>query len=351
MTQVRAYAAMAPGSELTPWEFERRSVNPDDVNIEIEYAGICHSDIHQAREEWGKAIFPMVPGHEIVGRVTEVGTNVSDFKVGDLAGVGCYVNSCGTCEYCLIGESHWCLNSPVWTYNSSEYPDGDNAGAPTYGGYSQSIVVKASHALHVPENLDRAGVAPLLCAGITTYSPLKHWGAGPGKKVGVIGLGGLGHMAVKLAVALGAEVTVLSHSDNKREDALAMGAHKFVNSSERGELRALKNTFDLIINTVSAELDLAIYLETLRMHGSLVVVGIPEKPYVISPNNLLGRQRSLAGSSIGSIKETQEMLDFCGKHNITSDVEVIAADYINEAYERVVKSDVKYRFVIDAKTF
>lgn len=347
MTIVRGYAALSSKAELTPFEFERRTVGSDDINIAIEFAGICHSDIHQAREEWGKAIFPMVPGHEIVGRVTEVGSDVSNFKVGDLAGVGCYVDSCGTCEYCKIGESHWCLNSPIWTYNGMEY-DGTT---PTHGGYSQAIVVKANHALHVPENLDLKGVAPLLCAGITTYSPLKQWGAGPGKKVGVMGLGGLGHMAVKNAVAMGAEVTVLSHSDNKREDALAMGASNFVNTSDKSALRDLKNTFDIIINTVSADLDLSPYLDSLRMHGSLVVVGIPEKPYAISPNNLLSRQRSLSGSSIGSIKETQEMLDFCGKHNIVSDVEVISAQEINKAYDRVVNSDVKYRFVIDAETF
>lgn len=347
MPKTRGYAAMTASAPLTPWEFERREVGENDIAIEIEFAGICHSDIHQAREEWGKAKFPMVPGHEIVGRVSEVGNKVSNFKIGDLAGVGCYVDSCGKCEYCIIGESHWCLESPIWTYNGTEY-DGQT---PTYGGYSQSIIVKADHALHVPENLDRAGVAPLLCAGITTFSPLHHWKAGPGKKVAVMGLGGLGHMAVKIAVAMGAEVTVLSHSENKRADALAMGAKYFVNSSNRSELREKNNTFDLIINTVSAEIDLSAYLETLRMHGSLVVVGIPENAYVISPNNLLGRQRSLAGSSIGSIKETQEMLDFCGTHNITSDVEVIKADYINKAYERVVASDVKYRFVIDATTF
>ena len=347
MPKTRGYAAMSASAPLTPWEFDRREIGENDISIEIEFAGICHSDIHQAREEWGKAKFPMVPGHEIVGRVSEVGNKVSNFKIGDLAGVGCYVDSCGKCEYCIIGESHWCLESPIWTYNGTEY-DGQT---PTYGGYSRSIVVNANHALHVPENLDRAGVAPLLCAGITTYSPLRHWGAGPGKKVAVMGLGGLGHMAVKLAVAMGAEVTVLSHSDNKCEDALAMGAKHFVNSSNRSALREQNNTFDLIINTVSADIDLSAYLETLRMHGSLVVVGIPEKPYEISPNNLLGRQRSLAGSSIGSIKETQEMLDFCGTHNITSDVEVINADYINQAYDRVVSSDVKYRFVIDATTF
>ena len=347
MTKTRGYAAMSPKAPLTAWEFERRSVGANDVAIEIEFAGICHSDIHQAREEWGKAIFPMVPGHEIVGRVTEVGSAVTNFKVGDLAGVGCYVNSCGQCEYCKIDQSHWCLKSPVWTYNGME----QDGVTPTYGGYSQSIVVVADHVVHVPENLDRKGVAPLLCAGITTYSPLRHWQAGPGKKVGVLGLGGLGHMAVKNAVAMGAEVTVLSHSENKRQDALAMGAKYFVNTSQSGALEELKNTFDLIINTVSAEMDLHPYIDTLRMWGSLVVVGAPGKPYSIDGGNLMGRQRSLSGSSIGSIKETQEMLDFCGEHNITSDVEVISADYINEAYERVVNSDVKYRFVIDAKTF
>ena len=347
MTKIRGYAAMSASAPLTSWEFERREVGPKDILIDIEFAGICHSDIHQAREEWGKAIFPMVPGHEIVGTVSATGNEVKNFKIGDLAGVGCYVDSCGECEYCKIDESHWCLNSPIWTYNGLEY----DGVTPTYGGYSQAIVVKADHAVHIPQNLDKAGVAPLLCAGITTYSPLNHWNAGPGKKVAVMGLGGLGHMAVKIAVAMGAQVTVLSHSDNKREDALAMGAHHFVNTSDKTELKNLKNTFDLIINTVSADLDLAPYLNTLRMHGSLVVVGIPEKPYSISSDNLLSRQRSLAGSSIGSIKETQEMLDFCGKHNIVSDVEVISADYINTAYDRVVNSDVKYRFVIDAKTF
>lgn len=347
MTKTRAYAALSSKATLTPWEFELRTVGANDISIAIEFSGICHSDIHQAREEWGSAIFPMVPGHEIVGRVTEIGAAVTNFKVGDLAGVGCYVNSCGNCEYCNIGESHWCLKSPVWTYNGTEY----DGVTPTYGGYAQTIVVHSDYAVHVPEQLDRKGVAPLLCAGITTYSPLKQWGAGPGKKVAVLGLGGLGHMAVKLAVAMGAEVTVLSHSDRKRSDALAMGAKNFVNTSNGEDLKNLRNSFDLIINTVSADLDLSSYLDTLRMHGSLVVVGIPEKPYAISPNNLLSRQRSLAGSSIGSIKETQEMLDFCGEHSITSDVEVISADYINEAYERVVNSDVKYRFVIDASTF
>ena len=347
MTKTRGYAAMSANSALTSWEFDRRATGLNDVTIAIEFAGICHSDIHQAREEWGEAIFPMVPGHEIVGRITEVGSNVLKFKVGDLAGVGCYVNSCGICEYCKIEQSHWCLKSPVWTYNDLE----SDRVTPTYGGYSQSIVVEANHALHIPENLDLKGVAPLLCAGITTYSPLRHWGAGPGKKIAVMGLGGLGHMAVKNAVAMCAEVTVLSHSENKRKDALAMGATKFVNTSSADALKEFVNTFDIIINTVSAELDLHPYIDSLRMWGSLVVVGAPGKPYVIDAGSLMGRQRSLSGSSIGSIRETQEMLDFCGKHNIVSDVEVISADYINKAYERVVNSDVKYRFVIDAATF
>ena len=346
MAITRAYAAQTPGGSIAPWEYNTRDLGPNDISIAIEFAGICHSDIHQVREEWGTAIFPMVPGHEIVGTVSAVGSAVSNFNVGDVAGVGCYVNSCGTCEYCIIGESHWCLNSPTWTYNGFE----KDGVTPTYGGYAQAVVVDANHALHVPANLDRSGAAPLLCAGITTYSPLRHWGAGPGKKVAVMGLGGLGHMAVKIASAMGAHVTVLSHSNSKRDDALAMGANEFVNTSETNAIQDLANTFDIIINTVSAPLDLHPYLGALRMHGSLVVVGIPGEPYSINAGELLSRQRSLSGSSIGSIKETQEMLDFCGEHNIVSDVEVISADKIDEAYDRVVNSDVRYRFVIDTAT-
>ena len=346
MALTRAYAALTPGGSIEPWEYNTRELGENDILIDIEFAGICHSDIHQVREEWGKAIFPMVPGHEIVGSVSAVGSNVTNFAIGDLAGVGCYVNSCGECEYCLIGESHWCLKSPTWTYNGFE----KDGVTPTYGGYARNVVVDANHALHVPSNLDRSGAAPLLCAGITTYSPLRHWGAGPGKKVAVMGLGGLGHMAVKIAVAMGAHVTVLSHSDKKREDALGMGAHEFVATNVDGALKKLANTFDLIINTVSAEIDLLPYLDSLRMHGSLVVVGIPGAPYAINAGDLLSRQRSLSGSSIGSIKETQEMLNFCGEHNIVSDVEVIAASEIDAAYDRVVASDVRYRFVIDTAT-
>lgn len=347
MTLTRAYAIDSPTGKFAPWEFERRTVGADDIMIEIEYAGICHSDIHTARGEWGQARYPLVPGHEIVGRVSEVGSNVTKFKVGDIAGVGCFVDSCGECKYCISGDDHWCTGGMAWTYNSTER----DGVTPTYGGYSQRIVVRAKYALQVPAHLDRKGVAPLLCAGITTYSPLKVWQAGPGKQVGVLGLGGLGHMAVKIAVAMGCEVTVLSHSDRKREDALRMGAANFVNTSVEGALDELKDKFNIIINTVSAHLDLKPYLYALTVHGSLVVVGMPPEDYAVNGSWLVNRQRSLSGSVIGSIRETQEVLDFCGEHNIVSDVEVISASQINEAYDRVVNSDVRYRFVIDATTF
>ena len=346
MSLTKGYAAKSANGKLEPWEFERREVRADDIAIDIEYAGICHSDIHQVREEWGAAQFPMVPGHEIVGTVTAVGADVTSFKVGDIAGIGCFVDSCGTCEYCAIGENHWCLNHIAWTYNGME----SDGVTPTYGGYAKQIVVKADHALHVPAHLDRAGAAPLLCAGVTTFSPLRHWNAGPGKKVAVMGLGGLGHMAVKLAVAMGAEVTVMSHTVSKRDDALAMGAHHFVATCDKGALKELSNTFDIMINTISADIDLHPYINTLRMWGSLVVVGAPGKPYSVDAGALMGKQLSLSGSNIGSIRETQAMLDFCGEHNITSDVEVIAAKDIDAAYERVVNSDVRYRFVIDTAT-
>jgi uncharacterized zinc-type alcohol dehydrogenase-like protein len=346
MSLTQGYAAQVANGKLEPWEFERREVRPNDIAIDIEYAGICHSDIHQVREEWGTAQFPMVPGHEIVGTVTAVGSQVTKFKVGDIAGIGCFVDSCGTCEYCLDGNDHWCLDNSAYTYNGIER----DGVTPTYGGYSKQIVVKADYALHVPAHLDRAGAAPLLCAGITTFSPLRHWNAGPGKKVAVMGLGGLGHMAVKIALAMGAEVTVMSHSESKRDDALAMGAHNFVVTTDKAELKKLANTFDIIINTVSADIELRRYIGTLRQWGSLVVVGAPGTPYSIDGGILMGRQLSLSGSNIGSIKETQEMLDFCGEHNIVSDVEIISADQINEAYERVVNSDVRYRFVIDTAT-
>jgi uncharacterized zinc-type alcohol dehydrogenase-like protein len=346
MSLTKGYAAQSANGKIEPWEFELRDVRANDISIAIEYAGICHSDIHQVREEWGTAQFPMVPGHEIVGTVTEVGADVTNFKVGDIAGVGCFVDSCGKCEYCLIGKNHWCLNHVAWTYNSTE----SDGVTPTYGGYAKNIVVKADHALHVPAHLDRAGAAPLLCAGITTYSPLRHWGAGPGKKVAVMGLGGLGHMAVKLAVAMGAEVTVMSHSESKREDALGMGAHHFVATSNKTALADLSNTFDILINTISADIDLHAYISTLRMWGSLVVVGAPGKPYALNTGALMGKQLSVSGSGIGSIMETQEMLDFCGEHSITSDIELIDAKDIDAAYDRVVNSDVRYRFVIDTAT-
>jgi len=346
MSRTLGYAAQVANGKLEPWEFERREVRPNDIAIDIEFAGICHSDIHQVREEWGTAQFPMVPGHEIVGTVTAVGSDVTKFKVGDIAGIGCFVDSCGECEYCVAGNDHWCLDNSAYTYNGMER----DGVTPTYGGYSKQIVVKADYALHIPANLDRAGAAPLLCAGVTTFSPLRHWNAGPGKKVAVMGLGGLGHMAVKIAVAMGADVTVMSHSENKRADALGMGAHNFVVTSDKEALKKLANTFDIIINTVSADIELRSYIGTLRQWGSLVVVGAPSSPYSIDGGILMGRQLSLSGSNIGSIKETQEMLDFCGEHNIVSDIEIISATQINEAYERVVNSDVRYRFVIDTAT-
>jgi uncharacterized zinc-type alcohol dehydrogenase-like protein len=346
MSRTLGYAAQVANGKLEPWEFERREVRPNDIAIDIEFAGICHSDIHQVREEWGTAQFPMVPGHEIVGTVTAVGSDVTKFKVGDIAGIGCFVDSCGECEYCVAGNDHWCLDNSAYTYNGMER----DGVTPTYGGYSKQIVVKADYALHIPANLDRAGAAPLLCAGVTTFSPLRHWNAGPGKKVAVMGLGGLGHMAVKIAVAMGADVTVMSHSESKRDDALGMGAHNFVVTSDKEALKKLANTFDIIINTVSADIELRRYIGTLRQWGSLVVVGAPSSPYSIDGGILMGRQLSLSGSNIGSIKETQEMLDFCGEHNIVSDIEIISAAQINEAYERVVNSDVRYRFVIDTAT-
>ena len=346
MSRTLGYAAQVANGKLEPWEFERREVRPNDIAIDIEFAGICHSDIHQVREEWGTAQFPMVPGHEIVGTVTAVGSDVTKFKVGDIAGIGCFVDSCGECEYCVAGNDHWCLDNSAYTYNGMER----DGVTPTYGGYSKQIVVKADYALHIPANLDRAGATPLLCAGVTTFSPLRHWNAGPGKKVAVMGLGGLGHMAVKIAVAMGADVTVMSHSESKRDDALGMGAHNFVVTSDKEALKKLANTFDIIINTVSADIELRRYIGTLRQWGSLVVVGAPSSPYSIDGGILMGRQLSLSGSNIGSIKETQEMLDFCGEHNIVSDIEIISAAQINEAYERVVNSDVRYRFVIDTAT-
>jgi uncharacterized zinc-type alcohol dehydrogenase-like protein len=345
--QAKGYAVLAASKPLVPFNFERRELRATDVALEIQYAGICHSDIHQAREEWGPAIFPMVPGHEIAGVVTEVGTGVTKFKVGDRIGVGVFIDSCRKCPSCKAGLEQYCLEGMTGTYNGYER-DGKTVAQ---GGYSNLFVVDQDYAVTVPSNLDMAGVAPLLCAGITLYSPLKNWGAAAGKKVGVIGLGGLGHMGVKFSVALGAHTTVFSHSPSKEADAKAMGAHEFVVTKDVANLEALSKDYDLILNTVSADLDLTPYLNLLKLDGTLVLIGLPGKPYEVSTPSLLAQRRSLAGSMIGGIAQTQEMLNFCGEHNIVSDVEVIEPSYINEAYERTVASDVKYRFVIDAAKF
>ena len=343
----KGYAVKSAKAPLEKYSFERRELREKDVQLEILYAGICHSDIHQAREEWGPAIFPMVPGHEIVGKVTAVAAGVNKFKVGDLIGVGVFVDSCRKCDSCKAGLEQYCIEGMTGTYNTYER-DGKTVAM---GGYSDSFVIDEDYAVHVPAHLDLTGVAPLMCAGITLYSPLKNWKAGPGKKVGIIGLGGLGHMGVKFAVALGAEVTVFSHSPAKESDAKSMGAHHFVSTKDINNLKKLEKQYDLLLNTVSADIDLEPYLQMLKLDGTLVVIGLPGKPYAINAGTLLGQRRSLSGSMIGGIAQLQEMLNFCGEKAIVSDVEVIKADYINTAYDRTVASDVKYRFVIDAKTF
>lgn len=343
----RSYAAQSPGAQLAPWTFTRRDLGENDIAFDIAYSGICHSDIHQAREEWGSAIFPMVPGHEIVGTVTAIGSKVKNFALGDLIGVGVYVDSCRKCANCLNHLEQYCERGMIGTYNAFE-ADGKT---PTYGGYSNNFVIDSHYALKVSASLDLAGVAPLLCAGITLYSPLKHWKAGPGKRVGIIGLGGLGHLGLKFAHALGADVTVFSHSPEKRESAIAMGADTFIVVDNYEVLTPLISTFDLVLNTVSAEINLDKYLQLLKLDGTLVVIGLPGKPYAINAGTLLGARRALAGSMVGGIEEIQEMLDFCSKHSIVSEVEIIQADYINEAYQRTIASDVKYRFVIDGSSF
>ena len=324
---------------------ERRAVGPNDVLIDIVYAGICHSDIHQAREEWGRAIFPMVPGHEIAGIVTEVGSDVTKHAVGDRVGIGCFVDSCRECENCLAGEEQFCLKGNVATYNGRQYD-----GTPTYGGYSTQIVADENYVLHIPDGIPLDTAAPLLCAGITTYSPLRHWGAGPGKRVAVIGMGGLGHMAVQIAHAMGAHVTVLSRTLAKQDEGLALGADEYFATEDPAALKSLRNTFDLIINTVSADIPVDRYLSTLRLDGALVFVGLPENPQQFRVFSLTGARRSLAGSNIGGIRETQEMLDFCAEHGIASVIETIGADEVTAAYDRVVRGDVRYRFVIDTAT-
>jgi len=342
MSSVNAYAAQSATSPIAPFNIERREVGPHDVQIEILYCGVCHSDIHQARNEWGGSIFPMVPGHEIVGRITKIGAHVKNFKIGELAGIGCFVDSCRTCPSCLANEEQYCETGMVGTYNGL-----DKEGKPTYGGYSTQIVVDEKYTLHVSEKLPLKGVAPLLCAGITTYSPLRHWKIGKGHKVAVMGLGGLGHMAVKFAVSFGADVTVLSTSKSKEKDALRLGAHHFAVTSDPETMKGLQGHFDFILNTVSAQHDYNQYLQLLTLNGTMVVVGVPPQPSVVAAFSLIGKRRSLAGSLIGGIKETQEMLDYCAEHNIVSDVEVIAASEVNAAYERMIKGDVRYRFVID----
>lgn len=343
----RGYAATAAKAPLEPFEFNRRELGAKDVALDISYAGICHSDIHQVAEEWGPAIFPMVPGHEIAGIVTAIGSAVSKFAVGDKIGVGVFVDSCRTCTSCVQGLQQYCVEGMTGTYNGYER-DGTTVAM---GGYSNNFVINEDYAVSIPDNLPMEGVAPLLCAGITLYSPIKHWNVRPGMKVAVMGLGGLGHMGVKFAVAMGAEVTVLSHSPSKQADALAMGAHHFVSTKEPENLKPLVKSFDLILNTVSAELVIGDYLNLLTLDGTLVVIGLPGKPYAVEAGSLLNGRRRIAGSMIGGVPELQEMLDFCGEHSIVSDVEVIKADYINEAYVRTVASDVKYRFVIDSSTF
>lgn len=342
---VHAYAAATVAAPLAPFDIERREVGPEDVQIEIIYCGVCHSDIHQVRDEWGGSIFPMVPGHEIVGRITAVGSSVTGFKVGELAGVGCMVDSCRECSACKSGEEQFCATGMVGTYNGR-----DKQGNPTYGGYSTSIVCDQKYTLHVSEKLDLKGVAPLLCAGITTYSPLRHWKVGKGSKVAVVGLGGLGHMGVKFAASFGADVTVLSTSQNKEQDAMKLGAHHFVVTKDEAQMKAAQGSFDFILNTISAPHDYNAYLSLLNINGTMVVVGVPPEPTPVAAFSLIGGRKSLAGSLIGGIKETQEMLDYCAEHNIVSDIEMINIDQINEAYERMLKNDVRYRFVIDIES-
>ena len=343
----RGYAALSAKAPLSTFEFERRDIGDHDVSLDISYAGICHSDIHQVAEEWGPALFPMVPGHEIAGVVTATGSSVTKFSVGDKIGVGVFVDSCRICSNCVQGLQQYCLEGMTGTYNGLER-DGKTVAM---GGYSNNFVINEDYAVKIPDHLPLQGVAPLLCAGITLYSPIKHWKVGPGMKVAVMGLGGLGHMGVKFAVAMGAEVTVLSHSPAKEADARAMGAHQFVSTADINNLKPLGKSFDLILNTVSAELNIGDYLNLLKLDGTLVVIGLPGKPYAVEAGALLNGRRRIAGSMIGGIPELQEMLDFCGVNHIVSDVEIISADYINDAYVRTVASDVKYRFVIDASTF
>ncbi|MFE7531731.1 NAD(P)-dependent alcohol dehydrogenase [Kitasatospora sp. NPDC057542] len=344
-TTVAAYATPAAKAPLERTTIERRAVGEHDVLIDIAFVGICHSDIHQAREGWGEAIFPMVPGHEIAGVVTEVGPGVTKFAVGERVGVGCMVDSCRTCDNCRAGLEQYCAEGPVWTYNAV-----GKDGQPTYGGYAKNVVVDENYVVRIPDALSLDVAAPLLCAGITTYSPLRHWNAGPGRRVAVVGLGGLGHMGVQIAHALGAEVTVLSQSLRKKDDGLRLGADHYHATSDPATFQNLAGTFDLILNTVSAPLDFAAYFSLLRTDGAMVNVGLPEEPVQVDLRSLNGNRRSMSTSGIGGIAETQEMLDFCAEHGVAAEIELISADRINDAYERVIAGDVRYRFVIDTAT-
>ncbi|MEO8648727.1 MAG: NAD(P)-dependent alcohol dehydrogenase [Acidobacteriota bacterium] len=348
MIQTRGFATRDSSAKFGPFEFERRDVGPNDILIDVEYCGICHSDIHQARAEWEPmvpSIYPMVPGHEVVGRVSKIGDSVTKFAVGDAAGIGCFIDSCRECAACNDGVEQYCMKGSAQTYNSTEM----DRQTPTYGGYSKQYVIDEKYSLKVNAEGDLSGIAPLLCAGITTYSPLKKWGAGPGKKVAVAGLGGLGHMGVKIAVAMGAEVTVLSTSPSKEDGARQLGAHGFLNTTDAEASKAAAGSFDLILNTISAQHDYNSYLALLGLEGVMVIVGVPTQPVPVNAFSLIGGNKVLAGSLIGGIPETQEMLDFCSEHGIVSEVEVIKPDYIETAYDRTVKADVRYRFVIDMK--
>jgi alcohol dehydrogenase (NADP+) len=343
MTKTKAFASQDAKGILVSWELERRETGPKDIQIEILYCGVCHSDLHQIRNEWGNSIFPMVPGHEIVGRITKVGSAVKKFKVGELAGIGCLVDSCRVCENCKEGLEQYCLNGSSPTYNGME----QDRKTPTYGGYSKIIVAHEDFVLHISEKLPLQNVAPLLCAGITTYSPLRHWKVGKGHKLGVLGLGGLGHMAVKFGVSFGAEVTMLSSSPSKKEDAHRLGAHKFILTKDEEQLKQVQRYFDFIIDTVSAPHDYNLYLGLLKTNGIQICVGAPPTPAEIIGFNLIIGRKSLAGSLIGGLPETQEMLDYCAKHQIVSDIELINIQDIQSSYDRMLKGDVKYRFVID----
>ncbi|TDE14871.1 NAD(P)-dependent alcohol dehydrogenase [Dyadobacter psychrotolerans] len=340
---IKAYGTEAAESELEALNIERRTVTAKDVEIEILFCGVCHSDLHQARNEWGGSVYPIVPGHEIVGKITAVGDQVTKFKVGQLAGVGCLVDSCRECEHCKDGLEQYCLVGGGYTYNGND----KFLNRQTFGGYSETIVVDENYVLSIPQNLDLAAAAPLLCAGITTYSPLKHWNVGPGQRVGVVGLGGLGHMGIKIAKAMGADVIVFTTSSSKFEDAKRLGADEVVLSSDASQMKKYAGSLHFVLDAVSAQHDINAYLQLLKLDGTIALVGLPEHELPIGAFNLVGMRRNFSGSSIGGIAETQQMLDFCAEHNIVSDIELINIQDINKAYERLLKGDVKYRFVID----